>query len=96
MPDDVPPRPGAPGYDEFVAHGQAGQDLAKPIPPGGQSVASVPVKPVFQKTPAAAQSETQPAPVPAETPAAPESQTAPEPSVNNSPEDPSVVKGGLY
>ena len=22
MPDDVPPRPGAPGYDEFIAHGR--------------------------------------------------------------------------
>lgn len=24
-PDDVPPRPGAPGYEEFIAHGQANQ-----------------------------------------------------------------------
>lgn len=24
-PEDVPPRPGAPGYDEFIAHRQAGQ-----------------------------------------------------------------------
>jgi len=24
-PEDVPPRPGSPGYDEFIAHGQAGQ-----------------------------------------------------------------------
>ena len=28
MPGDVPPRPGAPGYDEFIAHGQADQDAA--------------------------------------------------------------------
>jgi len=90
MPDDVPPRPGAPGYDEFVAHGQAGQDSAKPIPPGGQSVAAAPVTPVFQKTPPAAQSEMPAAPAPAETP------NAPDPSVNNPPEDSSVVKGGLY
>ncbi len=33
MPDDVPPRPGAPGYDEFIAHGQASQDAAKPASP---------------------------------------------------------------
>jgi cell division septation protein DedD len=91
MPDDVPPRPGAPGYDEFIAHGQVGQDSTKSTSPGGQSVASAPVKPVFQTTPPAAQRETPP-----ETQAAPETQTAPEPSVNNSPEDPSVVKGGLY
>jgi hypothetical protein len=25
MPNDVPPRPGAPGYDEFIAHGQPSQ-----------------------------------------------------------------------
>jgi len=24
-PEDVPPRPGAPGYDEFIAHGQSNQ-----------------------------------------------------------------------
>jgi hypothetical protein len=60
------------------------------MPTGGQSVASAPVKPVFQKTPPAAQSETQAAPAPSET------QNAPAPSVNNSPEDSSVVKGGLY
>jgi hypothetical protein len=30
MPSDVPPRPGAPGYDEFVAHGQANKDAAAP------------------------------------------------------------------
>jgi hypothetical protein len=34
MPDDVPPRPGAPGYDEFVAHGQSGQDAATPSAAG--------------------------------------------------------------
>ena len=25
MPSDVPPRPGAPGYDQFIAHGQSVQ-----------------------------------------------------------------------
>ncbi len=25
-PDDVPPRPGAPGYDDFAAHGRANKD----------------------------------------------------------------------
>lgn len=30
MPDDVPPRPGAPGYEEFVAHGQPSNAAAKP------------------------------------------------------------------
>jgi hypothetical protein len=26
MPDGVPPRPGTPGYEEFIAHGQPGKD----------------------------------------------------------------------
>lgn len=33
MPDDVPPRPGAPGYDEFIAHGQAEESAAKSAVP---------------------------------------------------------------
>jgi hypothetical protein len=33
MPGDVPPRPGTPGYNEFIAHGQAEQ--AAPPPPAG-------------------------------------------------------------
>lgn len=28
MPNDVPPRPGAPGYDEFIAHQPAKNDVA--------------------------------------------------------------------
>ncbi len=30
MPNDVPPRPGAPGYDQFVSHGLPDQMPAKP------------------------------------------------------------------
>jgi hypothetical protein len=26
MPDDVPPRPGAPGYQQFIAHGESARD----------------------------------------------------------------------
>ena len=29
MPNDVPPRPGAPGYDEFIAHERAKNDAAR-------------------------------------------------------------------
>jgi len=32
MPADVPPRPGAPGYADFIAHGQAKPEQAKPEP----------------------------------------------------------------
>jgi hypothetical protein len=30
MPDGIPPRPGTPGYDDYVAHRQAETDPAKP------------------------------------------------------------------
>ena len=30
MPNDVPPRPGAPGYDEFIAHERAKTDATMP------------------------------------------------------------------
>jgi len=29
MPDDIPPRPGAPGYQDFIAHKQADTESAK-------------------------------------------------------------------
>jgi hypothetical protein len=56
MPADVPPRPGAPGYNEFIAHGQAGPDPTNSITsgPSGASetttAGGVPVK--FQQVPA--------------------------------------------
>jgi hypothetical protein len=56
MPADVPPRPGAPGYNEFIAHGQGGPDPTNSITsgPSGASdtttAGGVPVK--FQQIPA--------------------------------------------
>lgn len=32
MPDDVPPRPGAPGYEEFIAHKQDAKDAPAATP----------------------------------------------------------------
>jgi hypothetical protein len=32
MPKDIPPRPGAPGYDEFLVH-QQGKDVTPAAPP---------------------------------------------------------------
>jgi len=29
LPDDIPPRPGAPGYEEFIAHKGTTQDATK-------------------------------------------------------------------
>ncbi len=51
MPDDVPPRPGDPGYAEFIAHGQADQDAMKPPATGAK--AAVAAKTAAQPPPAA-------------------------------------------
>src|SRR5580698_1913500 len=88
MPDDVPPRPGAPGYDEFIAHGQASQDAANASAASGKTAAGAPVKPVFQTAPAPSATTAQAAAPP---PAA-AAQAVPPDDV--SPEDSSVVKGG--
>lgn len=48
-PDDVPPRPGAPGYDEFIAHKQPDENAAKPA--GSASNASP--QPASSRTPPA-------------------------------------------
>jgi hypothetical protein len=40
MPDDVPPRPGSPGYEEFVAHGQPSNVAAKPAANDGNPAAA--------------------------------------------------------
>jgi hypothetical protein len=56
MPADVPPRPGAPGYNEFIAHGQGAPDPTNSITSGPSGVSEtttaggVPVK--FQQVPA--------------------------------------------
>jgi len=46
MPDDVPPRPGAPGYEEFIAHKQDAKDATAatpaPTPVSQQVVAPAP------------------------------------------------------
>jgi|SRR5580704_5202052 hypothetical protein len=104
MPDDVPPRPGAPGYDEFVAHGQASQDAIKPPPAGGANTAAASAPPVFQTTssaPAATAARVTPAAqVVPDVQAAPDVQAEPAPDAQPAPQpssdDTSVVKGGLY
>src|SRR5271169_2436823 len=79
MPDDVPPRPGAPGYDEFIAHGQTDQDATKSAATGEKPAAA-------EKSAAGAvKTSVQPAPA-----------AQAMPSDSTSPENPSVVKGGLY
>jgi hypothetical protein len=80
MPADVPPRPGAPVYDEFIAHGQADQAATNSATAGAKPAATATVQPVFQSVQAA--------------PPAPAPQTRP--VSNPAPEDTGVVKGGLY
>jgi len=90
MPPDVPPRPGAPGYNEFVAHGEANQAAAAPGTADDRtSVQAAPAPAAaVQVAPAPAQ------PAPAVLPAAPAAQPAPAaaPAAN----DTAAVKGGLY
>jgi len=89
MPSDVPPRPGTPGYNQFIAHGQADQDVLPPA--SGGSAPAVPVTPVFQAAPSAPAASAEPIRKPA--PAAPPSAQLPPQSAA---EDSSVVQGGLY
>jgi hypothetical protein len=96
MPNDVPPRPGTPGYRQFIAHGQADQDQLPPV--GANGPAAAPAAPVFQTTPGApaqparAQAAQAPAPAAPAVPAPVAAQAAPPPA----PDDSSVVQGGLY
>jgi hypothetical protein len=86
MPADVPPRPGAPGYAEFTAHGQS-QPNAKPE--ANQEPTT---------TAAAVQNNVQQAPV-ARAPATPSPSAVPVRAAapdNDAAQDSSVVNGGLY
>jgi hypothetical protein len=80
MPADVPPRPGTPGYAEFIAPGQAPPE-AKQEP----TVSAAAVQTGTQQVP----------PAPAITPQPPTPLSAVDPN-NDTRQDFSVVKGGLY
>jgi len=82
MPADVPPRPGAPGYEEFIAHGQP-----KPQPKQEPTATATAVQSGAQQAPVA------PAPAAPAPPAAPVRAAAPGDDVL---QDSSVVNGGLY
>jgi hypothetical protein len=90
LPADAPPRPGSPGYDEFIAHGQVkqvDQDAANPRQPqpAPQSTGIQPA-PVAQRQPASAPMTAPVSPAQAGT-VAPADDLA---------HDSSVVNGGLY
>jgi hypothetical protein len=81
LPADAPPRPGSPGYAEFIAHGQATPETTQQLPAAAGQTGAEQVAPAPAPTAAAAP---QPSPVRA---AAPD---------NGAPQDSSVVNGGLY
>jgi hypothetical protein len=100
LPADAPPRPGSPGYSEFIAHGQADQDPANAAAAQQPTVGAVStsVQTGASKPSAAPATVAAPAtPVVPATGAAPAAQAQGAPPAGAQPEDPSVLKGGgLY
>jgi hypothetical protein len=100
LPADAPPRPGSPGYSEFIAHGQADQDPTNPAaaqqPTVGAAQTSVQTR--VQKPSAPPAMLAAPAtPAAPATSAAPAAQAQGAPPAGARPEDPSILKGGgLY
>ncbi len=80
MPPDVPPRPGAPGYQEFITHGEASQGTATP----GTADDKTNAQPAPAQAATAQAAPAQATPAPAALPGAP------------APNDAAAVKGGLY
>jgi len=83
MPDDVPPRPGAPGYDQFIAHGQTDPAAAKSTATG--STAATPTASGEKAVAGAPKASVQPASA---------AQVAP--GADRPSHDSSVINGGLY
>jgi hypothetical protein len=81
IPADAPPRPGAPGYADFIAHGQPMPDAKQ------QPTAATAAQSGVQQGPGA------PAPVAPAPPTVPARDAAPD---GDPLQDSSVVKGGLY
>jgi hypothetical protein len=95
MPKDVPPRPGAPGYEEFLAHQQR-QD----VPPNTAAApGTAPGATTVGTAPAAAPGTTAAVPPPAAPPPARNANTQPQPALPPAyarPDDRSATQGGLY
>ncbi|MGD0025643.1 MAG: hypothetical protein ABSC37_13650 [Xanthobacteraceae bacterium] len=87
MPDDIPPRPGAPGYNEFIAHGQPSQDAQSATGAEKPAVTEEKSAGTDQKPTAAG-----------EKPAAMDEKTGAQaaPSGDRPPSDSNAVQGGLY
>jgi hypothetical protein len=92
MPKDVPPRPGAPGYDEFIAHQQQHDETAAApgTAPGAYPPPGAPAPAAYPATTAAVPPSAYP-------PSArnPNAQP-PLPPAYARPDDSSTTRGGLY
>jgi len=99
-PSDLPPRPGTPGYEQFIAHGHPVQNTPAPAtsaqPPAASATAAVPnTAAIARQTPPVVN---QTSPAFAEPPVAdakPDAEELP-PAVEQPADDKSVVQGGLY
>jgi len=89
MPADVPPRPGSPGYAEFIAHGQPTPEPKQE--PGAAVQGSVQQDTVQQSI--VQQGAAAPVSAAAAPHAAPVRAAVPD---NDVPQDSNVVNGGLY
>jgi hypothetical protein len=99
LPPDVPPRPGAPGYDDFIAHGEAPPAAANAPDAGTTGAAPASAQPGKVKNGKVHVGRVQSAPAPASVQPENAQSEAPapaEPADNPPAEDTSVVKGGLY
>jgi hypothetical protein len=97
MPADVPPRPGAPGYADFIAHGQAKPEQAKPEQNKPEQAKQDVVNSANSQQPiaAAAQTSFEQAPA-AQQPLTSNAQIRGVTPQEDLSRDPSVVNGGLY
>jgi hypothetical protein len=87
MPKDVPPRPGTPGYEEFIAHQQS--RAATPTP-SAEAAQATPASAIAPPPTAAAPPPATPLPAAANA-------YAPAPPVGyGRPDDQAVAQGGLY
>jgi len=86
LPADAPPRPGTPGYAEFVAHGQ-------PIPDAKPDAQQQPTATATAVQSGVPQAPVAPAPAAPAIPAAPVRAATPDTGTG---QDSSVVNGGLY
>ena len=94
LPADAPPRPGTPGYSEFIAHGQSDQDAPNAVAAQQPTVGAVQTSVQTGVSKPSAAPATVAAPV---APLAPGVQAQGAPPAGAQPEDPSVLKGGgLY